>query len=42
MINVVYTRDLILDFIAEGCSLDMIAEMLQLSKETVLNIMKGN
>jgi len=42
MINVVYTKDLILDFIAEGYSLNMIADMLELSKETVLNIMKGN
>ena len=40
MINVVYTKDLILDFIAEGYSLNMIAGMLELSKETVLNIMK--
>jgi len=40
MINVVYTKDLILDFIAEGYSLNMIADMLELSKETVLNIMK--
>ena len=41
MINKEYTQDLILDFIAEGYSLDMIADMLKLTKETVLSIMRG-
>jgi len=40
MINKEYTRDLILDFIVEGYSLDMIAEMLTLTKETILRIMQ--
>jgi len=40
MINNEYAKDLILDFIAEGYSLDMIADMLELTKETVLRIMR--
>jgi hypothetical protein len=40
MINNQYAKDLILDFIAEGYSLDMIADMLELTKETVLRIMR--
>ena len=40
MINKEYTQDLILDFIAEGYSLDMISDMLELTKETVLRIMQ--
>lgn len=40
MINKEYAKDLILDFIAEGYSLDMIADMLELTKETLLRIMR--
>jgi len=40
MINKEYAQDLILDLITEGYSLDMIAEMLELTKETVLRIMR--
>ena len=40
MINNQYAKDLILDFIAEGYSLEMIADMLELTKETVLRIMR--
>jgi len=41
MINVLYTRDLILDFMTEGYSLDMIADMLELSRETVIRIVNS-
>jgi hypothetical protein len=39
MMNKAYTVSLILDFIEEGYSLDMIADMLELPKSTVLNLL---
>ena len=42
MINKEYTRDLILDLAVEGYSLNMIADMLELPIETILNLIKEN